>query len=73
MVSSEAVLFVADLLHPLHDLAVERLLNGDMGHRRGRRRAMPMLLTPGGNQTTSPGWTSSIGTRPLAAPSRSRP
>src|SRR5260221_11659103 len=38
------VLLVADLLHPVHDLAVELFLNGDMGHGRGRRCAMPMLL-----------------------------
>jgi hypothetical protein len=38
-----AVLFVADLLHPVSVLAVERLGDGDMGHRRRRRRSMPML------------------------------
>jgi hypothetical protein len=38
------VLFVADLLHPFDDLAIEILLNGDMRYRRGRRGAMPMLF-----------------------------
>src|SRR5712691_5136681 len=38
------VLFVADLLHPLDDFAVALFLNGDMGHGRGRRGAMPMLF-----------------------------
>src|SRR5271168_5043489 len=41
---SGQVLLVADLFQPIHDLAVQRFLNGDMGHRRGRRRAVPMLL-----------------------------
>ena len=39
---SLAVLFVADLLHPFDDLTVERFLNGNMRHGRGRRRTMPM-------------------------------
>src|SRR3974390_363004 len=38
------VLLVSDVLHPLHRLAVECLSNGDMAHRRGRRRAVPVLL-----------------------------
>src|SRR6267378_5696407 len=38
------VLFVADFLHPFDDLAVEFLLDGDMGHSSGRCGAMPMLL-----------------------------
>src|ERR1700722_247289 len=33
------VLLVADLLHPVDRLAVEPLLDGDVAHRRGRRRA----------------------------------
>src|SRR5579871_3408314 len=41
---SGAVLFVADLFHPLDHLAVQRFLNGDMGHRRGWRSTMPVLL-----------------------------
>src|SRR5579871_1870249 len=41
---SGQVLLVADLFEPVHDLAVERFLNRDMGHGRGRRRAVPMLL-----------------------------
>ena len=32
---SRLVLFVADLFHPVHRLAVKLFLNGDMGHRRG--------------------------------------
>src|SRR5712691_9597694 len=40
---SVAVLFVADLFHPVDILAVHRLLNGDMGHRGRRRRSVPML------------------------------
>jgi len=35
---------IADLFHPVYDLAVERFLNGDMRHGRGWRGAMPMLL-----------------------------
>ena len=54
------ILFVADLFHPVDGLAVELFLNGDMGHGRGWRGAMPVLLT-GRNQTTSPGRISSIG------------
>src|SRR5438876_1987293 len=35
---------MADLFHPVHHFAVECFLNGDVRHRRGRRRAVPMLL-----------------------------
>src|SRR5438132_4051148 len=42
--SSLAVLFVADFFHPVHDLAVECFLNGDMRHGCGGRRTMPMLF-----------------------------
>src|SRR6059036_4183328 len=38
------VLFVADLLHPVDDLAVEVFLDCDVGHGGVRRRAMPVLL-----------------------------
>src|SRR6266550_3849178 len=41
---SRAVLFVADVFHPFDDFAVERLLNRDVRHGRGRRGAMPMLF-----------------------------
>jgi len=41
---ASAILFVADLLHPLDDLAIERFLNRDVCHRGRRRRAVPMLL-----------------------------
>src|SRR6266508_6332740 len=40
---SFAVLFVADLVHPVDIPAVQRFLNGDVRHRRRRRCAMPML------------------------------
>src|SRR5437868_7660043 len=49
------VLLVADLLHPVHDLAVEVFLNGDVRHRGGCRGAVPMLLT---------GWNPDHVTRP---------
>jgi hypothetical protein len=42
---SFAVLFVADLFHPVDGPAVERFLNGDVGHRRGRRCSVPMPKT----------------------------
>src|SRR5438132_12756036 len=35
-----AVLLVADLLHPVDDLAEELLLNGDVCHGRGRHGAL---------------------------------
>src|SRR5207237_3954680 len=38
------VLLVADVLHPVDHLAVLLFLNGDMGHGRGRRSAVPVLL-----------------------------
>ena len=38
------ILFVAHLLHPLDDLAVELFLNRDMGHGRSRRGTMPVLF-----------------------------
>src|SRR4030088_1259178 len=41
--SSRAVLLVADLFHPVDDLAVEMFLNGSMGHGRGWRGTMPVL------------------------------
>ena len=41
---SALVLLVANLLHPFDRLALERLLDGDMGHGGGRRRAVPMFL-----------------------------
>src|SRR3954470_2608234 len=42
--STALVLLITDLLHPVHGLAVELFLNGDVRHRRGRGRAMPVLL-----------------------------
>src|SRR4029453_13400723 len=41
---SGAVLRVADVLHPVDDLAIERFRNRDVRHRYGRRRAVPVLL-----------------------------
>jgi hypothetical protein len=38
------ILFVADLFHPLDNLAVELFLNGDVRHGRGRCSPMPVLL-----------------------------
>src|SRR6516162_3459384 len=38
------VLRVGHVLHPLDVLAVERLLQGDVSHRCGRARAVPVLL-----------------------------
>ena len=43
--STSPVLFVGNVFHPVHRLAVQRFLNGDMRHRGRRGRAMPMLLT----------------------------
>jgi hypothetical protein len=44
LLPSVAILIVGDLFHPLDHLTVEILLNGDMRHGGGWRRAMPMLL-----------------------------
>jgi hypothetical protein len=41
---SGSVSLVADVLELVDGLAVQRLLNGDVGHGRGRRRAVPMFL-----------------------------
>src|SRR6266508_2730901 len=38
------ILLVADVLHPVDRLAVESFLNGDMGHGRGGRGAVPVLF-----------------------------
>src|ERR1035441_2317679 len=42
---SGLVLFVTNLFHPVDNLTVELFLNGDMGHGRGCRGAMPVFLT----------------------------
>src|SRR5689334_22288363 len=42
--SSRLILFVADLFHPVDCLAIEPFLDGEVRHRGGRRRAVPMLL-----------------------------
>src|SRR5262249_9765762 len=41
---SFAILFVADFLHPVDDLAAQRLLNGDVRHGARRRSAVPVLF-----------------------------
>jgi hypothetical protein len=41
---SFVVLLVGDVRHPLDQLAVERLLDGDVRHGRGWRGAVPVLL-----------------------------
>jgi hypothetical protein len=53
-VRSPAVLFVADLFHPVDGLPIELFLDGGVRHGRGQRSTMPMLLARG-NQITSPG------------------
>ena len=40
---SSSVLLVADLLHPVDSLAVKLFHDSDMGHRRSRRCAVPVL------------------------------
>src|SRR6266481_5717349 len=40
-----AVLFVADLFHPVNDFAIESFLNRDMRHGCGWRCTMPVLNT----------------------------
>src|ERR1043166_3841533 len=42
--SCRVVLLVGDLLHPVHDLAVELFLDRDMSHRGARRGAVPVLF-----------------------------
>ena len=44
LLSISLVLFVGDVFQPVSGLAVELLLNGDMGHRRGWRGPVPVLL-----------------------------
>src|SRR5882724_1131372 len=44
MTKSLPVLLVADLIHPVDVLAVERFLHRDMRHAGGRRCAVPMFL-----------------------------
>jgi hypothetical protein len=43
--SRHSVLLVTDVLHPIDELAVHRLLNGNMRHRGSWRCAMPVFLT----------------------------
>ena len=42
--ASQLILFVADVLHPIDNLAVQSFLNGDVSHSRGRCSPVPMLL-----------------------------
>jgi len=60
VLSSLAILVVGDLFHPVDDLTVERFLMAIcvmavVGV------APCQCFSPGGNETTSPGWISSIG------------
>src|SRR4051812_17421036 len=55
-----ATLFVANLLQPVDVLAVDGLLDGDVGRGGGGRCAVP-VLDAGENQTTSPALTSCFG------------
>ena len=41
------VLFIGDFFHPFHDFPVQMFLNGDVGHRRPRSSAVPMLFSRG--------------------------
>src|SRR3954466_11326923 len=62
-----AILFVASLLQPIHVLAVNGLLDGDVGHGGGGRRAVPVL-----NARREPDHVAGppASGRPIAAPSR---
>jgi len=44
MLLLDPILLAAYLLHPVHDLAVELFLNGDVRHGRCRRCPVPVLL-----------------------------
>ena len=44
VLTSPAILLIADLFHPIDDLTVERFLDGDVCHGRGRRSTVPVLL-----------------------------
>jgi hypothetical protein len=67
---SPLVLLGAHVLHPLDGFAIQLFLNGDVRHRRGRRRAC-QCCSPGGNHTTSPGRISATG--PPQRCARSKP
>src|SRR3982750_2331658 len=47
MPSPSSVLLVGDVFEPIDGLAIELLLHGDVRHRRGRRRAVPVLFARG--------------------------
>src|SRR4051794_28919708 len=47
MASPSSVLLVGDVFEPVDGLAVELLLDGDVGHRRRGRRAVPVLFAGG--------------------------
>src|SRR5215212_938010 len=47
MASPSSVLLVGDVFEPIHGLAVELFLHGDVRHRGGCRRAMPVLFSGG--------------------------
>ena len=44
LIERPLVLLIGDLLHPVDNLAVKLLLDGDMRHGRGGQCAMPMLF-----------------------------
>src|SRR6185437_10336121 len=41
---SRTVLLIADMFHPVNNLAILLLLDGDVGHARRQRCAVPMLF-----------------------------
>src|SRR4051812_37448736 len=43
-ISSFSVLFIGDVLHPVHHLAIFSFLNGNVRHGCTRRRSVPVLL-----------------------------
>src|ERR1043165_2565106 len=47
MASPSSVLLVGDVFEPVDGLAIELLLHGDVGHRRGWRRPVPVLFARG--------------------------
>src|SRR3954470_23929542 len=47
MASPSSVLLVGDVFEPIDGLAIDLLLHGDVRHRRGWRRAVPVLFARG--------------------------
>src|ERR1700730_18215635 len=68
---SGPVLVVADLFHPVGAFTVEPFHNGDVGHGRGRRGAVPMLLA--GRKPDHVAWPDFLlGTAPSLRPPETR-